>query len=346
LSDDVMGIAVPGMTPLSRIIENAGGKQIVYVGESHDRFEHHRAQYQVIRELYRKNKKLAIGMEMFQRPFQQALDDYIAGVIDEKTFLKKSEYFKRWGFDYHLYREVLLFARENRLPVIALNIRKEIVSKVSKEGLQALSEDDLKEVPAQLDLSDADYRERLRAVFGRHANPEGKSFDFFYQAQVLWDESMAHTLNEFMTKNPGYQVVVIAGVGHMAYGSGIPKRAHRLNRKDYAVILNAEEIEKGIADYVLFPMPVPFEETPKLGVMLKEDAGAVTVEGVSPESSAEKAGLRKDDLILSLDSEKIGAVEDIKIHLLSKKKRETVVVKVLRKRFLFGEKEMEFTVVL
>ncbi|NJD55437.1 MAG: PDZ domain-containing protein [Nitrospirae bacterium] len=346
LSEEVRGIGVPQLEPMSRIIDGVSGKDIVYVGEFHDRFDNHRSQLRVIRELYQKNRKLVIGMEMFQKPFQNVLDDYIAGTIDERTFLKRSEYYKRWAFDYNLYREIMLFARENRIPVIALNIRKEIVSKVSKEGLQALSAEEMKEVPGDIDLSDMEYKERLRETYARHANPEGRNFDFFYQSQVLWDESMAHNLNEFMSKNPGYQAVVLAGVGHMAFGSGIPKRSFRLNRRDYAVILNSADVEQGIADFILFPSPVPFMETPRLGVQLKDEGGAVTISMVSPEGAAEKAGLRGDDVIISLDGQRPEVVEDVKIHLLHKKKGDTVVMKVKRKRFLLGDKEMEFKITL
>jgi len=67
---------------------------------------------------------------------------------------------------------------------------------------------------------------------------------------------------------------------------------------------------------------------------------------VSPESAAEKAGLRGDDVIISLDDLKPEVVEDVKIHLLYKKKGDTVVLKVKRKRFLFGDKEMEFKITL
>ncbi len=346
LANEIPAVEVPHITTAAQIIEKAGAKDIVYVGELHDRFDHHRIQYQVIRSLYKKNKKLAIGMEMFQKPFQKALDDYIAGTIDEKSFLKKSEYFKRWGFDYNLYREILLFAHENKIPVIALNIQKEIVSKVSKDGLQALSKEDMKDVPEDMDLADLDYQKRLREVFEKHAGSESRNFDFFYQSQVLWDESMAHNLNDFMTKNPGYQVVVLAGVGHMAFGSGIPKRAHRINGKDYSVILNSDDVEKDVADYILYPTPLPFNESPKLGVMLKEDNKTVSISGLSPEGIAEKAGLEADDLIIALDGEKIETVEDIKIHLFYKKKGDTVIVKVARKSFFFGVNEREFKVTL
>ena len=118
-------------------------------------------------------------MEMFQKPFQKVIDDFISGAIDEKEFLKKSEYFKRWGFDYSFYREILLYAREYRIPVIALNIHKEIVSKVSKEGLNSLSVEELKEIPEDIDLSDTEYRTRLKGFFEKHKNSESRNFDFF-----------------------------------------------------------------------------------------------------------------------------------------------------------------------
>jgi membrane-associated protease RseP (regulator of RpoE activity) len=161
---------------------------------------------------------------------------------------------------------------------------------------------------------------------------------------VLWDEAMARNLNEFMEKNPGRQVVVLAGSGHMAFGSGIPKRAYRLNNKEYAVILNSDDVRQEIADFVLFPESVAYDESPKLMVILKEEHRRVEITGFAPDSIAGRAGLIEGDIILSLDGEKIAAIEDIKIHLLYKKKGDAVVVKVLRKRFLFGDREVEVRV--
>lgn len=346
VSDPVIGLEVPRIINLTDVIESAASKKIIYVGESHDRFEHHRVQLEVIRELHRKNKNIAIGMEMFQKPFQEALDKYIAGEISEKEFLKKSEYFKRWVFDYNLYREILLYARDHKIPVIALNIRREIVSKVSAEGLQSLSPDESREVPDQMDLSDAEYRARLRDYFEKHAGSEKRNFDFFHQAQVLWDESMAQGIDEFMKKNPEYQVVVLAGVGHMAFGSGIPKRVYRLNRKEYSVILNYADIEKDVADFILFPSPVQAPESPRLMVLLKEEDGKVKITDFSPDSISEKAGLRKDDIILSLDDVKIEGIDDVKIFLLYKKSGDDVKVKVSRERLFFGPAELEFAIKL
>jgi aminopeptidase N len=344
LSEDVPGVDMRSFISLADIAEKAGDKKIVYVGEVHNKFEHHRAQYEILRGLYGRNKKIIIGMEMFQKPFQKALDDYISGAIEEKEFLKRSEYFKRWGFDYLLYREILLFAREYKIPVAALNIRNEIVTKVGKEGLLSLTADERKEVPQDMDLSDLAYKERLRKLFEGHRNSESRNFDFFYEAQVLWDESMAHNLVSFMRENPGHQAVVIVGMGHLSFGSGIPKRAYRLNGEDYSVILNDADMEKGIAEFMLFPSPIRPPEAPKLMVVLKEEEGKVRIQDFAQGSVSEKAGLKKGDIIIALDDTKIEGIDDVKIFLLYKKKGDAVNVRVIRDRFLLGPQDKTFTI--
>lgn len=346
ISEDVIGIEIPRLTRISDIIGKIQDKKIIYIGEGHDKFEHHRVQLEVIRALHKKNRNIAIAMEMFQKPFQQVLNDYINGEIEEKEFLKKSEYFKRWGFDYNLYREILLYAREYKIQVIALNIPRETVSKVSREGVQSLSKEELRDVPEYLDISDTEYLARLKGFFERHKTTDVKNFDFFYQAQVLWDESMAQNLNEYVRKNPDYQVVVIAGMGHMAFGSGIPKRAYRLNQKEYTIILNSDDIQENVADFVVMPSLVKPPESPRLMAILKEEDNRLRIADFPPESISEKAGLRKDDLILSLDDTKVEGLDDIKIFLFYKKKGDEITVKVSRQRFLFGPAEMEFKVVL
>ena len=52
---------------------------VIYLGEQHDRHSDRQKQLEIIQALYRRNPQLAIGLEMFQRPYQQYLDAYIAG---------------------------------------------------------------------------------------------------------------------------------------------------------------------------------------------------------------------------------------------------------------------------
>jgi aminopeptidase N len=325
---------------LAAVIGKVSGRKIVYVGEFHDHYSHHAVQLEVIKGLHAKNPKIAVGMEMFQRPFQQVLDEYIGASIDEREFLKRSEYFKRWVFDYNLYKPILDFCREQKLPVVALNVRRELTEKVSKGGVDSLTEEERREIPAEMDLTDQEYRVRLKEVFERHGNAEAKSFDYFFQAQVLWDEAMARSVDEYLNGRPDHQMVVLAGGGHLAHGSGIPKRVHRRNGRDYAIVLNDVDVEEGIADYLVFPPRQEGASSPKLMALLKEQDGKVTVSGFTRGSVSEKAGLRRGDVILSMDGETVRNMGDIRSVLFYRKKGEALVVKALRPRFLLKNREV------
>jgi uncharacterized iron-regulated protein len=346
LGEPVVGIEISKTRKLSDIITSISDKRIVYVGERHTSYEHHLTQLETIQGLFRKNPRIAIGMEMFQRPFQQALDEYIEGKTDEKGFLRSSEYFSRWGFDYHLYGDILRFAREEKIPVVALNIKREIVDKVSRNGIDSLTEEEKRELPDGMDMADEEYRERLREVFETHESAGSRDFANFYQSQIIWDEIMAQSIDEYLRKNPDRQMVVIAGSGHLAFKSGIPRRVFRRNGLDYAVLINDDSVEAGIADFVLFPPPAKMVSAPRLMALLSEEGGKVTIKGFPDRSVSEKAGLEKGDIVISMDNEPITRVDDIKIFLFYKKAGDIIDVRVLRKRFLFGDRELSFKVTL
>ncbi|MBI5098076.1 MAG: ChaN family lipoprotein [Nitrospirae bacterium] len=331
MQEDAPAVDLSTTRTLSEVTTSVVDRKIIYVGEAHDVFAHHAVQLDIIRGIYKKIRKVAIGMEMFQRPFQETLDSFISGKMDETDFLKMSEYFKRWGFDYHLYKPILDYARSEKIPVVALNLKREIIEKVSREGLDSLSIEEKNEIPPDMDLSDNNYRERLKKIFDQHKNSEGKNFDFFYQAQLLWDETMSQSIDEFLNKNPDYQIVVLAGQGHLEYGSGIPKRTFRRDGSNYAIVLIDAEVEKGIADYIIFPKPVEGVTSPKLMIFLTEENGELKIKGFPENSVSEKAGIKEGDIILSLDNMPVKTINDIKIHLLYKKTGETVKVEILRK---------------
>ncbi len=345
LFEETMAVEISTLKTLREIMERVVSKKIIYVGENHNQFSNHVMELEVIKDLHRRGKTIAIGMEMFQRPFQKVLDEYIGGKIDEGEFLKGAQYFKRWEFDYNLYRPILLFARSEKIPVVALNQRQEIVDKVFRSGLESLSEKERRSLPSGMDFSDEAYKERLQKIFQEHEDFGARDFNFFYQAQILWDETMAESVDQFLKTHPSYQMVVLAGNGHLAYGSGIPKRAARRNGYDDAIILNDTDPKKDIADYVLFPGTIPFEASPRLMVLLTEKRGKVEIAGFPPESNSEKTGMRVGDIILSIDHTPMHEIDDVKIDLLSKKRREKVKVRVLRKGF-FGSQKMDFEVVL
>ena len=315
---------------LENMIDDVRDKKIIFIGEEHDQTAHHMNQLNIIKGLYKMNKKLAIGMEMFEKPFQQFINDYLSGNIDEREFLKKTEYFKRWGLDYRLYRPILDFAKKNNIPVVALNADSEIVKKVSEKGLQSLSEEDRQRVPEEMDFSDGKYRRLLREIFELHPGSKDKDFDLFYQVQILWDETMAESVYEFLKENPDYQMVILAGNGHLIYGYGIPHRTYRRNGYQYSIILNDEEDRDDIADFRLFPRALQATESPKLGILVDNSGEEVKINGFDEKSVAKTSGMKEGDKILAFDNNPITSVEDLKINLLYKDKGDTASVRVLR----------------
>ncbi len=346
LREEATAIDVSALKTISNVIEGVSRKKIVYVGEYHDRFAHHNVELQIIKGLFQKDPKIAVGMEMFQRPFQKTLDEYVSGSIDEREFLKKSEYFKRWGFDYNLYKPILDYARAEKIPVVALNLSREITDKVAKTGMDSLTNDERKDVPEQMDFSDLEYRDRLRQVFDQHAAASERNFDFFLQAQILWDEGMARSIDDYLRKNADQRMVVMAGVGHLAYGSGVPKRTFRRNGLPYATVLSDVAIEADIADFVVFPPSLDGMTSPKIMAVLKESGEQVSIADLPEGSVSKKAGIKVGDIVVSLDNTLIRSVDDIRIALFYKKSEDRVRIKVVRKRFLPGYAEIEFDVKL
>ncbi|GAB4242510.1 MAG: ChaN family lipoprotein [Elainellaceae cyanobacterium] len=214
----------------SEILRSLAQANIVYLGETHDSPADHQAQLQIIQALHQENPQLAIGLEMFQRPFQPFLDQYLQGEISEAQLRKQTEYDDRWGFDWEYYAPILRFAKDNQIPLVALNTPAEVTRTVAQQGLAGLSEADQQYIPplSEIHTDDDAYRQMIQEVFaGHHGHSTGSNFDNFFLAQVLWDETMADRIAAFLTENPDQQIVVLAGQGHVVYGYGIPSRVER-----------------------------------------------------------------------------------------------------------------------
>lgn len=218
--------------PQQQIVTQLQTANVVYLGETHDREWDHQQQLAIIQALFKHNSKLAIGMEMFQRPTQPILDRYLAGNITAAELRQQSEFDKRWGFKWEYYAPILEFAKANRLPLIALNTPTEITRKASKQGLESLTKAELQYIPpiAEIDRTNSEYREMISASYQQHAgivSIASRSFDRFYTAQLLWDETMAERVAIFYKQNPDRQTIVLAGSSHIIYGYGIPDRVQR-----------------------------------------------------------------------------------------------------------------------
>ena len=244
-----------GASENSKVLEAIAPLQVIYLAETHTSEGDHAAQLEIIESLSAQNK-LAIGLEMFQRPFQPALDAYLAGDITEAELIEQSEYESRWGYDWEFYAPVVRFAKENQIPLIALNTPTEVTRQVAGEGLESLSGDALTYIPpiADIDTTDEAYKASIEAVFSAHGGAgHSMSIDNFFAAQVLWDETMAERIVQQLAAEPERQVVVLAGEGHIAYDYGIPNRVERrvpeVEQASVRLIEAEQATEVGLADF-------------------------------------------------------------------------------------------------
>jgi uncharacterized iron-regulated protein len=333
------------MSRLDDIIKVLSTKDVIHIGESHDQYSHHLAQLDIIMAIHAADPDLAIGMEMFQQPFQKYLDEFISGELGEQDMLRQTEYFTRWAYDYRLYKPILDFARENGIPIVALNIEKEITSKVGDVGIEGLDVEEKKKIPSDIDDSNTVYRQQLEKVFALHPQDKNSSFERFMQVQLLWDEGMAARVVGYLQQYPGRKMVVLAGSRHVAYGMGIPDRIRKRMPVDSAIVLpgDAAGIEPGIADFIIYPRSVKLSPAGLMGVFLGQaNEDGVEATEVSANGAAARAGIEKGDRIYQINDEKIITTADIKIALMNMQPGEQVSVRVNRHRLLIGNQQLEF----
>lgn len=229
--------------------------QLIFIGERHTDAAHHSVQLKIIREMHRKDPNGVIGMEMFDRSYQSVLDLWSSGQLDTQQFLEKAHWYANWKFPYRLYQEIMDFIKENRLKVIGLNIPFHIPPKVAVGGLGNLLPDEERLLPEEIDSSNEAHRAYIKKIFEKHRVMGRKNFDFFYQAQCVWEETMAETIAANLTK---HRMVVLVGNGHIINHFGIPDRVIRrvpTTLRTIYLISAGETIEKSVADYIWVTPP-------------------------------------------------------------------------------------------
>lgn len=334
------------------MIEMLSGARLVSVGETHDNLNDQRVELTVVRELHRRFPgKVAVGMEMFREPQQAVLDRWVRGELTELEFLKASKWYETWGFDFGAYRDLLLFAKENRIDVIALNPSKELQEAVRRTGLDNVPEEVRRKLP-EVGETDPWQRAVLDGVFKGHAGHGGgdESFDSFLRIQLLWEETMAQAVVDYL-KSPrgeGKRMVTITGGWHVKYGFGLPKKVVRRLPVAYAILLPEEistpEQKEGrlmradLPDVPLLPAHfawyVPYnsieEKRVRMGIRMEEKEGRLLVESVAPGSPAEKAGIANGDELLALDGRPVKETVDVLFMVGEKRDGDTARVTLRR----------------
>jgi uncharacterized iron-regulated protein len=336
------------------------GARVVYVGEMHNNLNAHKVQLEVIRGLEERYPgRVAIGMEMFREPQQPALDRWSRGELDEIEFLRDVRWFQNWGSDFGYYREILTYARDHRIDVVALKPDQEKERLVRGKDWSALTDAERARLP-EIGEEDRYQRASIDAVSAGHLPTEGMA-SAFRRIQILWEESMAEEAVDYLRseRGAGKRLVVIAGGGHLEYGFGIPKKVMRRMPAPYAILM-PEEIsipeekreELVMAEVIPPELPllkadlvwmVPYEDLEdrriRLGIVMDAREGMVTVTSVEPSSPAADAGVLVGDRIVSLDGRRIAEPGDLRAMVGVKSAGEKGLLRVVREG-----KEIDLTV--
>jgi uncharacterized iron-regulated protein len=234
------------------LVEDLKSRRVIYVGESHTSRQDHKIQLKVIQALFKKFPDLAVGMEMFDHSYQDVLNQWSAGKLDQKAFLQKVHWYANWRFDFALYQGILDFIRDNHLRLVGLNVPNHIPPKIREGGIGALRRDEKKHLPQEIDFAIEAHRDYVQNIFENHKHHfrDQVEFENFYAAQSVWEDAMAEAIAQNLNNDV---MVVLAGNGHIQFKYGIPDRAFKRTGAAFTTIYpvsTGTEVDPEIADYI------------------------------------------------------------------------------------------------
>jgi uncharacterized iron-regulated protein len=304
--------------------------RILFVGEEHVSIESHAVELAVIRELTRAGRRVAVGLEMFPADLQQPLDDWTAGKLGEAEFLERSGWSRNWSYNWNYYRDIFVFARDNRIRMFGVNVPPEVVSTVGRKGMESLQPAQKALLPPRVDWDNAELKRAFKASFDADEFHGGMSDDMLnrmVQAQATWDAAFGWNAVRAAKADPDPKaiVVVLAGGGHVFYGVGAERQARLwFDGKTASLVpvaisdhdkgwCDIQAVQASLADFVwgVSEEDHPRYPTPGFSTRWVEKDNLPEVIQVDKKSSAARGGLKTSDRIVEIDGRQTGDREAI-----------------------------------
>ncbi len=210
------------------VVADLASADVVYLGETHSLDRHHALQTELLRDLASGERGVVVGMEQLLRSHQPEVDRYIAGETSFRGLADAIDWGATWG-NYPDYRGILSVARATRSPLVGLNVSRDVLMALVRDGVNGLSPELRAELPEQLDLEDPVHDYALSLAMPTHGGMPEEMLRAMRQAQMARDECMAEALCRFLRSDAGRGriAVVICGNWHAAFGVGMPARVRR-----------------------------------------------------------------------------------------------------------------------
>jgi uncharacterized iron-regulated protein len=316
------------ITP-DEMVRRLSGVRLLLIGEEHTAMEFHRVQAQVVEALVAAGRRVMIGLEMYPYTEQRSLDQWRDNLLTEEGFLRLSRWYENWGYHWLYYRDIFLFARDQHIPMFAVNTPREVVSAIRKKGLANLTPEEAAHVSKEIDVDSADHMTFFKASFEGAEGPvhgSGMPDDMWknmLSAQATWDATMGYNAVQALKKDAAGDsiMVVLVGSGHVAYGLGIERQAKKWFDQPIATLIPVPVTDRKTgpiktvrASYANFIWGVPDEIDslyPMLGISMAAGQGdaARQVILVQKGSAADQAGFRAGDVLVSMDGTPIADKE-------------------------------------
>ncbi|WIE04108.1 ChaN family lipoprotein [Vibrio fluvialis] len=211
---------------LSQFTQDIRDADVILIGEWHTHAGIHRFQTELLQELSESERPVALSMEQFSRPDQALVDAYLRGEIGEQYLIQQTSAWPNYESDY---RPLIELAKQQKIAVIAANAPKSVVRCIGRYGaayLEQLKPDERLQVAAQINTQDSVYKQQFMASM-HHGTSQQTENQF--AAQVTWDETMAESIVNYLTKHPGARMMHIAGLFHTQNGLGTAASILRRN---------------------------------------------------------------------------------------------------------------------
>ncbi len=194
------------------LVNDVANADVLFFGEEHNDSAGHYLEYNLFKKLSEKFPgKIALSMEMFETDCQTVLNEYLQGYVREKNFITEARAWK----NYKDYRPLIELAKTNHIPVIAANAPGRYTNMVNRLGLNSLQQLSTTGKsylpPLPIDTATGAYYDKFLQVMGGHSAMAGMQM---YQAQNLWDATMAWSIAKFLKTNKGYKVLQLNGGFH------------------------------------------------------------------------------------------------------------------------------------
>ncbi len=312
------------------LAERLASTRVLLVGEDHTNMDFHRVQFQAIRALHAAGREVLIGLEMFPYTAQAQLDDWSAGRLGEAEFVERSGWYETWGYRWEYYREIMEFARDQRLRVVGVNAPREVIKTIRQSGFESVSAEDRAQLPPVVDTDSDEHRQLFRAYFGAddalHGDLSDAQWEGMFRAQCTWDAVMGWNAVRALEAHGGAGaiIVVLIGSGHVAYGLGAGRQIATRLEGAVGTLLpvpvaeeHGREAARVQASYADFVWGVPVAEPPlypMLGLSLAGPPAPATNAVIQLDAGgpAERAGVQRGDLLLTIGGRAVESSADLR----------------------------------